>query len=70
MKAVIDVAKDVGLSRISLVVYAGNDAAINMYKKIGFKIEGCQKYGIYTLGKYMDTILMGLLLDEDLQKEE
>jgi len=41
-----------------------------MYKKIGFKMEGCQKYGIYTLGKYMDTILMGLLLDEDLPKEE
>ena len=70
MKAIIDVAEDLGLRRISLVVYAGNDAAVRIYKKIGFKVEGCQKYGIYTLGKYMDTILMGLLLDEDLPKEE
>jgi RimJ/RimL family protein N-acetyltransferase len=70
MKAIMNVARDIGLRRISLVVYAGNDAAIRMYKKIGFKIEGCQKYGIYTLGKYMDTILMGLLLDEDLREEE
>jgi len=70
MKTVIDVARDIGLKRISLVVYAGNKAAIRMYKKIGFKNEGCSKYGIYTLGKYMDTILMGLLLDEDLAIEE
>jgi len=70
MKTVIDVARDIGLKRISLVVYAGNRAAIRMYRKIGFKAEGCSKYGIYTLGKYMDTILMGLLLDEDLAIEE
>ena len=70
MKAVIDVARDMGLRRISLVVYAGNKAAIRMYKKLGFKVEGCSKYGIYTFGKYMDTILMGLLLDEDLPREE
>ena len=70
MKSVIDAAKDIGLKRISLVVYAGNEAAIRMYKKIGFKAEGCTKYGIYTFGRYMDTILMGLLLDEDLPKEE
>ena len=69
MKTIIDVARDIGLKRISLVVYAGNKAAIRMYKKIGFKAEGCSKYGIYTLGKYMDTILMGLLLDEDLPSE-
>jgi putative acetyltransferase len=66
MKAVIDVARDIGLKRITLVVFAGNEAAIRMYKKIGFKVEGRSEYGIYTLGKYMDTILMGLLLDEDL----
>ena len=70
MKAVIDVARDIGLRRISLGVFAGNKAAIRMYKKIGFKAEGCSKYGIYTFGRYMDTILMGLLLDEDLPSEE
>ncbi len=70
MKAVINVAKDIGLKRISLGVYVKNDAAIRMYKKIGFKSEGYSKYGIYTFGRYMDTILMGLLLDKDLPKEE
>jgi RimJ/RimL family protein N-acetyltransferase len=70
MRAVIDVAMDLGLKRISLGVFAGNKAAIGMYNKIGFKAEGCSKYGIYTLGRYMDTILMGLLLDEDLPSEE
>ena len=70
MQAVINDARDIGLKRISLGVYAGNEAAIRMYKKIGFKSEGYSKYGIYTLGRYMDTILMGLLLDEDLSEEE
>jgi len=70
MKAVINVARNIGLRRISLGVYAGNEAAIRMYKKIGFKTEGHSKYGIYTFGRYMDTILMGLLLDEDLPKGE
>jgi putative acetyltransferase len=70
IKAVIDAARDIGLKRISLVVYAGNKAAIDMYKKIGLKTEGCTKYGLYTFGRYMDTILMGLLLHEDLPKEE
>lgn len=70
MKAVIDVAREIGLKRISLGVFAGNKAAISMYKKIGFKNEGYSKYSIYTLGRYMDTILMGLLLDEDLVSEE
>lgn len=70
MKAIVDVARDIGLRRISLGVYADNKAAIRMYKKVGFKIEGYSKYGIYTFGKYMDTVLMGLLLDENLPREE
>ena len=70
IKAVINYAKDIGLKRISLGVYAENEAAIRMYEKIGFKSEGYSKYGIYTFERYMDTIMMGLLLDEDLPKEE
>jgi RimJ/RimL family protein N-acetyltransferase len=70
MKTVIDVARDIGLRRISLGVFAENESARRMYKKMGFKAEGHSKNGIYTLGKYMDTILMGLLLDEDLPREK
>ena len=70
MKTAIDVARDIGLRRISLGVFAENEAAMRMYKKMGFKVEGHSKNDIYTFGKYMDTILMGLLLDEDLAMEE
>lgn len=39
------------LIRIELGVFIGNEKAINLYKSIGFEIEGKRKYAITRNGK-------------------
>ena len=41
-----------------------NIRAINCYKKCGFKEEGVRRSKYYICGKYLDTIVMGLLKEE------
>jgi len=50
--------------RISLDTWDGNNRAIRVYEKVGFKIEGRQREARFVLGKYHDAILMGLLREE------
>jgi putative acetyltransferase len=46
------------LIRIELGVFTDNEKAINLYKSLGFKIEGTKKYAIIRNGKYDDEYLM------------
>ena len=46
------------LIRIELGVFTDNDKAINLYKSLGFEIEGTKKYAIIRNGKYDDEYLM------------
>lgn len=55
--------KDLNLSRISLHVFADNDRAINLYKKMGFIEEGRLRRAAYIHGKWVDIILMAVLAD-------
>jgi RimJ/RimL family protein N-acetyltransferase len=50
------------LSRIELNVFVDNAAAIHLYSKVGFHIEGQRRKSIFRGGKYHDDYLMALLL--------
>ena len=63
MERALELAKKQGTHRIWLEVVEENKAAIELYKKIGFEIEGRLRSSF--LGddnKYHDTIIMGILL--------
>jgi RimJ/RimL family protein N-acetyltransferase len=63
MAAAIDWARDHGLHKLSLSVFAHNDAAIALYRKFGFVDEGRQiKHYRRQSGELWDGIEMGLLL--------
>ena len=49
------------LNRIQLHVAVENDAAVKVYKKTGFKIEGTLREAMYHEGKYCDFYVMGIL---------
>jgi ribosomal protein S18 acetylase RimI-like enzyme len=54
----IEEATSVGLTRIELTVRSENSAAISLYKKVGFMIEGTQLNGWCLRGKYSDVYAM------------
>ena len=64
MEAAMDLADNwLALTRLELTVFVDNEAAIALYKKCGFEIEGThQKYG-FREGKYVDTYAMARLRD-------
>ena len=56
-------AKDTGIvTRIELAVYVRNAAAIHLYEKCGFEIEGRRRRAVYQYGEYLDDLIMALLL--------
>jgi ribosomal protein S18 acetylase RimI-like enzyme len=57
----INKAKIYGLERIELDVYDSNKPAVNLYKEMGFIIEGIKKKGRKLDGKYDDVLYMALL---------
>ena len=59
MTNLIDIADNwLMLVRIELGAFTGNEKAINLYKSLGFQIEGTKKYAIIRNGKYDDEYLM------------
>lgn len=61
-KLVIDYAfQTINLNRIQLHVAVENEAAVNLYKKVGFQIEGTLREAMFHQGKYCDFYVMGLL---------
>jgi len=59
MKDLIDIAENwLMLIRIELGAFTDNEKAINLYKSLGFVIEGTKKYAIIRNGKYEDEYLM------------
>ncbi len=63
MELALDLARKQELHRIWLEVAEGNKAAIGLYEKIGFKIEGRLRSSfVEDDNKYHDTLVMGILL--------
>ena len=49
------------LNRIELHVRQTNDRGIRAYERVGYKREGLLRQDSYVEGRYVDTIVMGLL---------
>ena len=53
------------IRRLQLTVQKRNTAAVHLYEKMGFIIEGLQERGAYIEGgEFLDVYLMGQLIDE------
>ena len=63
IKTAIDAAREFGLQRVELEVFASNRFAIQLYEEAGFEIEGCRRAARKIHGGYEDVQLMGLLLN-------
>jgi ribosomal protein S18 acetylase RimI-like enzyme len=53
-------AKELGLERVELDVYASNQPAIRLYEKVGFVVEGTRKRARKLDGIYDDLVEMAL----------
>jgi RimJ/RimL family protein N-acetyltransferase len=53
-----------GLVRIYLFVQSNNEAAIKLYEKVGFKLEGELRNSVYKNGIFINEKVMGILKKE------
>ncbi len=51
------------VTRLELYVYAHNQAAIHLYEKFGFEVEGRRRKAVFQGGKHIDDLIMARLLD-------
>lgn len=59
MRAALDLAENwMQYTRIELTVFVDNTAAIALYKKFGFEIEGTHKKYAFRNGKFVDVYTM------------
>ena len=65
MVRAIEEARAVGLERIELDVFASNVAAIALYGKHGFGVEGLRRRARKIDGRYDDILEMALFLISD-----
>jgi putative acetyltransferase len=62
MAALVDVSdKWLNLKRLELVVYVDNEAAVRLYRKFGFAVEGTRRACTFRDGEYVDTLIMARL---------
>lgn len=57
-----DWAYEKKLVRLELTVLCPNKAALNLYKKSGFEIEGTKRKSMYVDGEYVDEYYMSKIL--------
>jgi RimJ/RimL family protein N-acetyltransferase len=53
-----------GLHRITLGVFADHAAAIRIYERLGFKVEGTLREELFRDGRFHDKLVMGVLREE------
>jgi RimJ/RimL family protein N-acetyltransferase len=56
-------AKEHGIHRLELTVMTHNTAAIALYKKMGFDVEGTKRQSMQIDGQYVDELFMGKLME-------
>ncbi|MVT14244.1 MAG: GNAT family N-acetyltransferase [Euryarchaeota archaeon] len=62
METSFEWAKQMGIEKICLEVFSTNTNAIELYKKMGFEIEGIRKKQFKIEGEYVDDVLMAKFL--------
>lgn len=60
MEQAIRVARDYGCRRLMLGTYEGNERALNLYRRMGFKTESFLTEKAYIEGEWHGSIIMGL----------
>jgi putative acetyltransferase len=62
MRAILDYADNwLNLTRLELEVYADNEAAIRLYERFGFELEGTLRQHAFRDGQYVDAKMMARL---------
>ncbi|WP_341677362.1 GNAT family N-acetyltransferase [Niveibacterium sp. SC-1] len=61
----LDAARHLGLRRVELQVRADNAAALALYRRAGFVVEGCKRAAVRVDGLDYDVVGMGLLFGRD-----
>ncbi len=56
--------EQMNLNRIYLRVFAGNERAVHLYTKAGFRHEGCWRQAEFRHGHYHDLLWMSVLREE------
>lgn len=62
LAATLECALRRGIRRIELEVFAGNAAAIGLYRKNGFVEEGVKRKARFLDGRYEDIVMMALVV--------
>lgn len=52
--------EEMNLRKITAEVFADNNAALRLYRKCGFILEGCLSKEIYKHGQYKDVLILSL----------
>jgi len=63
MKALITQGRTMGMSVLELSVFANNERAVHVYKKVGFTETGKVPRKFFKEGKYIDEIIMTKLME-------
>ena len=62
MRAILDLADNwLNLTRLELEVFAENEAAIHLYERFGFEVEGTLRQHAFRDGRYVDSKVMARL---------
>lgn len=64
LKATIEHAWQKGFNRLEAEVFSDNEAAIHLYKKHSYLIEGVKKKARFIDGVYQDIVIMGQVRTE------
>ena len=65
MRYLIEWARGTGvITRLELEVFTHNVRAIHVYENVGFILEGIRRNAFVKDGKYVDSMVMAMLLDE------
>jgi RimJ/RimL family protein N-acetyltransferase len=62
-EAAVAAARERGMERIALEVFASNTRAIALYERLGFRHEGVLRRARKLDGRYDDNVLMALVDD-------
>jgi L-phenylalanine/L-methionine N-acetyltransferase len=71
MEAALDLADNwLDLTRVELSVYTDNAAAVALYKKFGFEIEGTRRRYAFRNGEYADAYSMARIKQPNSQNSD